>query len=456
MSLIYRHITLRRPIVAVTLAAAVSAGAVTVRLDSRGSLAARLASLPSTTPDLTLEGVADAAELMSISSRLPELTSLDLSRLNLTPAEIPPYAFAGTKLGHIALPEAVAVIGEGAFAAIPATDLTLPARLDSIAPHAFAHSRLRQLTLPASLRAIGRRAFADCQSLSSITVTPGALANIGPEAFCATAIGAIDLSQVKSLKLIGDHAFEGCKSLTSVRLPKSAGYTIGQAAFFACSALTTLDGPTLTHVPPMMLAATPDVRPDAIVGNGTVTIGGYALSGNQASHLELPATLDSIGDHAMERMTQLRTVKATTLQHVPALGDEVWDGTDTRNVILTVAPGMPEAFHSADQWCEFDIRSTLSGDDNIEADNSGIAIAADAYDLIVTSPTPLAMIDIVTPDGKVVARIRPATDTRGSAADTDATQVRITTATWPGPVAIIRVTPTTGPARTFTVTRHRP
>ncbi|MDE5922955.1 MAG: leucine-rich repeat domain-containing protein, partial [Muribaculum sp.] len=167
--------------------------ALTVVADSPGSLASALAGVPSDTRELVLEGTVYSSELAVLRDSLPMLEAIDMRGLIVRPAQIPPYAFAAMPLANVSLPDDITVIGEGAFAAIPAKELTLPARLDSIAPYAFAHSALVSLTLPDGLRVIGRNAFGDCVSLSAISGGKG-MVSVGESAFHGAPLRRLDLS----------------------------------------------------------------------------------------------------------------------------------------------------------------------------------------------------------------------------------------------------------------------
>ncbi len=63
-----------------------------------------------------------------------------------------------------------------------------------------------------------------------------------------------------------------------------------------------------------MIAGSPDADVSGILGEGLRTIGAYAMSGNRAQDIVLPSTLDSIGDHGMERMLELASMDASALR----------------------------------------------------------------------------------------------------------------------------------------------
>ncbi|WP_301025845.1 leucine-rich repeat domain-containing protein [Muribaculum sp.] len=415
--------------------------ALTVVADSPGSLASALAGVPSDTRELVLEGTVYSSELAVLRDSLPMLEAIDMRGLIVRPAQIPPYAFAAMPLANVSLPDDITVIGEGAFAAIPAKELTLPARLDSIAPYAFAHSALVSLTLPDGLRAIGRNAFGDCVSLSDISGGKGVV-TVGESAFHGAPLRRLDLSHCESLRSVGARAFEGCSSLEEVSLPATGSLTLGEGLFLGCGALTGIDASGIEHVPALMIAGAPDAALSGILTEGVRTIGAYAMSGNRASGIVLPSTLDSIGDHGMERMHELASIDASALRLVPALGEDVWDEVDRPAVKLGVAEDMADSFAAASQWQEFDISLSTGAVDGIEQDTDGIVLWFDGTVLKVSAPRDIMKIEAVSIDGIMLADMKPGVP-----------QAQIDACHWPCRVCVVAVTLVGGTKSTYTLSR---
>ncbi|MCL2609928.1 MAG: leucine-rich repeat domain-containing protein, partial [Treponema sp.] len=61
---------------------------------------------------------------------------------------IEPWAFAGTRLVSVTIPNGVVAIGEWAFAANRLTSVTIPASVTSIGDEAFAGNDLSSVTVP--------------------------------------------------------------------------------------------------------------------------------------------------------------------------------------------------------------------------------------------------------------------------------------------------------------------
>lgn len=106
-----------------------------------------------------------------------------------------------------------------------------------ISSYAFIGSEVTSVVIPNSVTGIGYKAFTDCKNLTSVTGGNNIL-SIGGEAFsgCSSLTSAIILSHVKQ---IGYAAFGGCWSLTSVTIGNNI-YRIGSGAFMNCGCLTSV------------------------------------------------------------------------------------------------------------------------------------------------------------------------------------------------------------------------
>jgi hypothetical protein len=424
----------------VLLGTASNVSAVTVALDAPGTLADALTGINADTKELTITGKVYASELSLLRDSLPNLTRLDIHALDISPASISPYAFTAMSLTDVKLPDNVTVIGEGAFAAVPLTTLALPVQLDSIAPYAFAYSGLTSLTLPAKLSYVGKNAFGNCTSLVSVDGGRG-LVTLGDNAFQGTALTGIDLSGSSSLRYVGGSAFEGCSDLTSVILPESGSYTVGSGAFMGCEQLSLLSLAPQSELPKLMLADSPGVDLSGVLTDGVHTIGAYALSGNGSDFVTLPASLDSIATHGMERMTGIDTIDVVALNSVPALGEDVWAGVDQSEVVLETSNDMSDRFKAADQWREFRI-SQPTGIEGVESDLADVKLYFENKTLIVKSSIAIAGIDAVSLGGIVLAHIAP-----------NAVEASVDASHWPGKVCIVVLTLANGTKATYTLSR---
>lgn len=103
--------------------------------------------------------------------------------------KIPEYAFQGTGLDTIDIPESVTVIGAHAFENCQLSELTLPSNLKEIEGYAFArpagspNTALTELTIPASVTTIGAHAFYNYQGLAMVTIEGNSLTTVEAGAF---------------------------------------------------------------------------------------------------------------------------------------------------------------------------------------------------------------------------------------------------------------------------------
>ena len=292
------------------------------------------------------------------------------------------YAFTGADIAEADIPEGVRYIGEAAFAGSSLKRINLPSTLDSIGDYAFSQcADLVSVDLPRGIKHIGKKAFSGCTKLQTAAF-PETLENIDDEAFFNTAIADVDLSLCAGLASVGAWTFAQSPELTSVRLPQKS-IVLGEGVFFGCRNLRSVTSATTENLPDYMLAGSHGADASDLFGEGLVSIGSYCLSGNTAlSNITLPSTLDSLGDHSMERMTALASIDATRLKSVPKTGENVWAEVDQPNVELTAAPDMTAEFESAPQWNEFHkTRFTSVDRPSMDTARLDVAITSTSIDL---------------------------------------------------------------------------
>lgn len=391
------------------MAARAYAVAALVRGTSEAETKALVETLPDDTEELTVDGPADCATLHAAAMRMTALRRIDLGSATIASRTIAPYTFAASTITEIILPSDIDVVGEGAFAACAALASAAPLEnLDSIAPYAFAHCTALTTLAPAPrLRAIARAAFSGCRALTKLDRTP-ALQTVGPEAFLATGLSAADFSQSTALASIGDMAFAQCDALTTVTLPPGLT-SLGRGAFMLCPALSTISGgEALTALPELMATASPAL--EATLPEGITAIGAYALSGvKSTSTLRLPASLKTVSDGAMERMTGLQTIDATALADVPATGLDVWDGVSQPDVRLIVSHDAYASFAAAPQWSLFRIEdASSSGIGNATAADGTLTFHFEGTTIIAeSSGAEISAVEIFDTAGRPTATYRP-------------------------------------------------
>ena len=214
--------------------------------------------------DLTEICVAEGNEAFKADGGV--LYSADGKELILCPCSNIPYS------GSYEVPAGVETIGDYAFQGTKMEAVTLPESLVRIGISAFENSYLEAVELPAGLKELGEGAFRSTY-LSEITV-PAGITVIPAEAFCRCyVLRKVTLSE--GLTEIGDSAFRWDYSLTAVAFPGSL-VRIRKEAFASCEALA-----------------------DVQFNEGLTEIGERAFSGDFAMKaFDFPESLEKIGQEA--------------------------------------------------------------------------------------------------------------------------------------------------------------
>ena len=150
------------------------------------------------------------------------------------------YKYKGTMPNNtsIVLREGTLGIADYAFYGSGLTSITIPDSVTSIGERAFYYcSGLTSITIPDSVTSIGESAFAYCSGLASITIGNG-VTSIGNYAF-SDCSGLTSVTIGNSVTSIGYSAFYNCSGLTSITIPDSVT-SIGRYAFSDCSGLTSV------------------------------------------------------------------------------------------------------------------------------------------------------------------------------------------------------------------------
>ncbi len=141
------------------------------------------------------------------------------------------YAFAGSKISSITLPEGLELVEYGTFAGCDnLASVVLPSTIKMLNGYAFNDcDRLESIVLPEGLKKIGDGVFTDCDNLTTV-VFPEGLEYIGYEAFrdCSN---LTSVTFPSTLKVIHTCAFAGCSKLSNVEFPEGLE-VIGYEAFY--------------------------------------------------------------------------------------------------------------------------------------------------------------------------------------------------------------------------------
>lgn len=265
-----------------------------------------------------------------------------------TLATVESYAFAGTKLIDVNMPEALKTVGAGAFSGIntlksftatavttvsdemladnPALNSVTLGRVTSIGNRAFAGDtafavfKTDTLTnvLPSSVTSIGTEAFENNFSMQLVIGADNSLATIGDRAFLnATRMVSVTISAATTY--LGSQAFSGCSSLSSLTFADGAKLTaIGDEAFAYCSSLTSVKLPASVKNIGMGAFRNAVNLTKVYIGAGVTSIDDYAFGGiNSAAVIGVdavtaPAVGESVFDSAATVYVDYRIYDAAT------------------------------------------------------------------------------------------------------------------------------------------------
>ena len=305
-----------------------------INVTSAGTLATLLtASEKTTVTNLTITGIIDVRDFVTMSNSIIHLDTLDMSNATITaysgsggtkgqngnayPAnELPSYSFMNTVLTN--------------GGSLPLKNIELPTSLTSIASGAFSGCiSLINIAIPNSVTNIAEDAFSYCIGLKEFivqadnpkfTVKDGVLFNKNQTVLLrypagktgeysipptVTNIGNSSFTDSKNMSgiligntvtFIGTNAFSGCTGLTNVVIPNSVT-SLGAYSFYCCFGLTSVSIPnTITSI-----------------DSGTF----YYC--NKLSTLSIPNSVTSLGIlsfYACESLTNVTIPNAvTTIKH---------------------------------------------------------------------------------------------------------------------------------------------
>lgn len=119
-------------------------------------------------------------------------------------------------------------------------DVTVPDGVTRIGSYAFSGSKVKSVYLPESVAEIGEGAFQDCSSMASVSFAESVKA-IGDKAFsgCSSITSFV---WPNGVSVVGAGTFQGCKKLESIRL-SDAVTDLRQDAFRSCEALQSINLP---------------------------------------------------------------------------------------------------------------------------------------------------------------------------------------------------------------------
>ena len=165
----------------------------------------------------------------------------------------------------------VTTVGEYAFYGTYLTSMSLPNTVKSIGYRAFYWMNyMKEISLGNSVETISNDAFRDCDGLETIDI-PASVTSIGEYAFYdCNVLKAVYLGN--SVTTIGEGAFYDCDALEVIDIPASVT-SIGEYAFYDCNVLKFVAiGRGVTNIPTYAFYDCNELKSVAIDGNG-MTLG---------------------------------------------------------------------------------------------------------------------------------------------------------------------------------------
>ena len=262
-------------------------------------------------------------------------TALTEVQLNEGLTAIGEYTFQNcTSLTAFAFPESVETIGEYLFAGCTAlADVQLKEGLTAISQYAFRNcSALTEITLPEGVKTIGANAFENCAALAEVDL-PESLVTIGNYAFKGcTSLETVTLPE--GVQKLGYQAFADCTALSSINYP--SGLTTMLSVYFnysdhygsvfsGCTSLTSLEIPEgVTAIPAHALRDCPQLE-EIQLPESLETIGEYAFSGNTGlKTVEMKDKVTSVGSEAFRNCTGLESIAFS--ENLSTLGEYAFAG----------------------------------------------------------------------------------------------------------------------------------
>ncbi len=500
-----QHMNIRLNLILAFTALSLSASALEVS-NTAGGLRAAIGENTEVTT-LTVTGEMDASDFAFINSSMPELTSLDLSKVTIAAYNgnaiitgrteyaantLPAYSLMGSKISTITLPSNLLEIEEAALSSTPLTAIIIPGSVKTIgmgafsdcdqlvsveipssvttlAPHAFMECdklttvkigggissinestfarcySLSNVTLPSSLTTIGDAAFNSCKAIKSVAF-PTTLTVIGDHAFQYTGLTSVNLGGNNKMTAIGEWAFANCPDLTTVQLNDNIS-TIGKGAFFDDPSLFEFNMPaSCNEVKEYVFKGTSAIDTSSVVHSGIEKINAFAMKGwNHVTTFTLPSSLIYIGNNAFEGWDNMIRLNAEALSTVPELGENVWQGVDQPSVSLIVNAPYYADFATADQWKEFSITAGTSVEE-IMLDKTGennITAYFIGNTLTVKATTEIDNLAIYDSSGRQQIYATPKAD-----------EVTVDTGEWSCHIYIVKASLTDGTQATIKIARR--
>ncbi len=274
--------------------------------------------------------------------------------------------------------EGITKIASSAFSGTKVKGVTVPSTVTVIDGWAFYNSpMLEQVNLNEGLQTIGNAAFMDCVKLSYVNI-PKTVTLIDNSAF-KNCTSLPDITIPSGVTALNTEVFAGCSNLRYVTIPTTVR-TIAENAFYNNG--SEIDYMTITPTETETTIASRLFKFEGgfnfkrlILQEGITEIGDFAFwSGNLLEQVNLPESLQKIGEYAFQGCSELKNTLFIP-KSVTSIGAGAFDGCQglrtmqvywntplpvsgdpfpTRNnITLTIPFGALEAYLADDYWKDF-------------------------------------------------------------------------------------------------------
>jgi hypothetical protein len=232
------------------------------------------------------------------------------------------YAFAGTNVGSVTIPDSIASIPSYAFQGCrELTSVTLGSGVTEIPTYAFSTTpKLETITIPGNVKTIELRAFdkAGTEGAGFTVVFEEGLTTISNEAFYGS--GLVSITSPASLTSIGTSSFYACERLISIDFSASAITSMTRTAFRNCTSLASVTLPAgLTEIGNNAFHSCTALTQISLP-SGLLTVVDGAFNGTRLTSVTIPESLTNIGSNAFVSTTLewVKILKTDGLLSIPS------------------------------------------------------------------------------------------------------------------------------------------
>jgi len=329
-------------------------------------------------------------------------SNLDLSEYfqEATEITIKAWAFAGTTITSIVLPENVVSIGESAFDSSSIQTITFSANTKSLAlgknvfkdcanltgldipdcvtviPEGLCDdcTSLLSVSLPDNCTSIGGSAFYNCTSLASVSI-PATCTSVGGSAFCfCKQLQSVIFEETENSDrtlILGTKVFESCDALTTISIPEGCT-SISTNAFWSCDSLRSVTIPeSCTSISNNVFAYCKSLS---------------QINSSNPQEAILPSNCTSIGSTAFQECTSLKNIEIP--EACASVGTEAFAGCTGLNQVVFVNADTSieeDAFPTTQKAPDIVFYCTNVGSVTIYAENASLNCESSVQTITVTS-----------------------------------------------------------------------